>query len=140
MRSSRHDARGFSLVELLVAIGILGLLVGMTIPGIAGYTRASRVTGAANTLAEDIRYARTLASAQRRTFAIAFSTGSYSVVRLTPAAIIRVRALPRGVACAASDSAKFFAWGLTSPSTITLSSRGRTNVVRLTANGSVTHD
>jgi prepilin-type N-terminal cleavage/methylation domain-containing protein len=135
-----HDARGFSLIELLVVIGVLGLLVAITVPGISGFAGSVRVSGAANTLAADLRYARALASAQRKTYAVTFEASNYSVVRLSPAATVRTRALPRGVACAASDTATFFPWGLTTPTTITVSGNGRSNVVRLTANGSVSHD
>lgn len=139
MTTSRHDARGFSLIELMVVIGLLGLLVAMTIGGVSGYMRTARVSGAANTLAADLRYARSLASAERKTYAISFGTNTYSLLRLSPTTMVRTRALPRGVACAASDTAKFFPWGLTTPATITVSGSGRSNVVRLFANGSVSH-
>ncbi len=140
MKSSRHDARGFSLLELVIVIGIMGLLMAISVPGISGYVRSVRVTGAAKTLAADLRYAHTLAGAQRRTHAVTFGANSYSLLRMSPLATVRTRALPQGVACAASDTAKFFAWGLTTPSTITISGHGRTSVLRLSANGSVSHD
>jgi prepilin-type N-terminal cleavage/methylation domain-containing protein len=140
MKTSRHDARGFSLIELLVVIGVMGLLVAMTIPGISGLIRSTRVTGAANMLAADLRYAHSLASSERKTYAVTFGSNKYAVVRMSPVSTIRTRSLPRGVACAASDTAKFFAWGLTTPATITMSGGGRSNVVRLSATGRVTHD
>ena len=140
MRTARHDARGYSLVELMVAIGVLGLLVAISVPAITGLVRSSRLAGASNTLAADLRYARSIASAQRRTYAITFATNRYSLVRVSPPATIRTRVIPRGVSFAGPDSARFFAWGLTEPATITVSDHDHSNVVRLSANGSVSHD
>ena len=137
MKTVQRDARGFSLLELLVAIGIMGLLAAIAIPSVSGYVRAARVTGASNMLAEDLRYGRSLASAQRKTYAVTFATSSYSLVRLSPVATVRTRALPRGVTCTATDSAKFYPWGLTSPVTFTVTGQGRSKIVRLSANGSV---
>ena len=140
MNTSRHDAKGFSLVELVVVLGIFGILAAITVPAMSGYLRSSRLQGAAATLVSDLRYAHSLASAQRRTFAITFSASSYSVVRLSPFATVRSRSLPRGVACVAPDTARFYAWGLTEPATITISDHGRSSVVRLLTTGSASHD
>jgi prepilin-type N-terminal cleavage/methylation domain-containing protein len=140
MRSSRHEAKGFSLLELMVVIGIFGVLLAIAVPGVAGYLRASRLRGAAGTLASDLRYARSLATAQRHTFAVTFAPGSYSVVRLSPPATVLTRQLPRGVACTAPDTTTFFAWGLTQAATITVADEDHSNTVRLLATGSVTHD
>jgi prepilin-type N-terminal cleavage/methylation domain-containing protein len=139
-RSTRHEAKGFSLIELLVAVVVFGLLVGITVPGITGYVRATRLTGAANTLEADLRYAHSLASAQRRTYAVAFSSNTYSLVRLTPLSVFRTRALPQGVACSAPDTAHFYAWGLTDPVAITMSDHDRSSVVHLSTTGTVSHD
>jgi len=140
MTHTNRDARGFSLLELMMVVAIGGLLMAITIPSVRGFLRAARVTGAAAVLTEDMRYARAIASAQRKTYAITFGSGTYSLVRLSPAATIRTRSLPRGVTCTATDSAKFYPWGLSAPMTATMAGPGRTNVVRLLANGSVSHD
>lgn len=140
MRTTRHGANGFSLLELLVVIGIFGLLVAVAIPGIASYLRSARIEGAANTLAADLRLTRSLASSQRKNYAVAFAPTSYSVVRLTPRATVLKRALPRGVSFTAPDSATFFAWGLTEAATIRVGDAGRSSTVRLLATGSVSND
>jgi prepilin-type N-terminal cleavage/methylation domain-containing protein len=140
MRTSRHDAKGFSLVELAIVVGVFGILVAISVPAMSGYLRSSRLRGAATTLVSDLRYAHTLANAQRRTFAVAFSASSYTVVCLSPLTTVRSRSFPREVACVAPDTARFYAWGLTEPATITISDHNRSNVVRLLTTGSVSHD
>ncbi|MBE0536355.1 MAG: type II secretion system protein [Phycisphaerae bacterium] len=42
MTRTRHKRRGFSLIELLVVIGIISLLVGLLSPGIRSLTKAAR--------------------------------------------------------------------------------------------------
>lgn len=140
MRTSRHESSGFSLIELMTVLGVFGLLLAISVPAISGNIRTARRNGAVNTLASDLRYARALSSTQRKTYAILFASNRYSVVRVSPAATIRTREMPRGVACAATDTATFYPWGLTESVTITISDHTQADVVRLSANGSVTHD
>lgn len=140
MNAHRHEASGFSLLELMVVVGVFGVLVAVSVPSVSGYLRSMRVQGAATTLAADLRYARALATAQRRSYAVTFAPSSYSVVRLSPPATVLTRALPRGVGCTAPDTTTFFAWGLTEAATITVADDDRANTVRLLATGSVSHD
>ena len=140
IQTHRPDAKGFSLLELMVVVGVFGLLVAISIPGISGYLRATRIKGAADTMAADLRYARSLSSAQRKTYAVLFNSNTYSLVRMSPLGVVRTRTLPQGVACAAPDTANFYAWGLTDPVAITVSDHDRSRTVRLSATGSVTND
>ncbi len=140
MRTNRHEAKGFTLLELVVAVGILGILLAIAVPGVAGYLRSARLQGSAQTLASDLHYARSLATSQRSTFAVAFAADSYSVVRVSPPTTVLTRRLPDGVAVAAPDTTSFFPWGLTQAATFTLSDAGRSSTVNLLATGSVSHD
>jgi hypothetical protein len=86
----------------------------------------------------DVRYARMLATSQGRNFEIRFQPTGYSVVRVTPPATILSRTCPSGVTCSATDTATFYAWGLTAPVTITLAATEGSRVIQLGANGSIT--
>ena len=140
MRTHRHDASGFSLAEILVVLVVFGILAAVTVPGVSGYLRSARVEGAAGTLAADLRLARSLASAQRSSYAMTFDGDSYSLVRVSSSEVVLRRKLPRGVAFTAPDTTTFFAWGLTEPATLTITDERRTSTVRLLATGSVSHD
>ena len=137
----RHcDPRGFSLTELMVVVGVVGLLAAVTAPAMTSFLRSIRVNGVANTMIADIRYARSLATSERRMYRVAFGTSDYRIFRVTPPDTVRTRELPGGISCSASDTLTFFAWGLTSPGSITISGNGPSTTVQLSATGSATHD
>ena len=58
-RQSRSG--GFSLVELMLVVVLIGILVALAAPNLTGYVRRTRVEGALNELTGDIAYTRMLA-------------------------------------------------------------------------------
>lgn len=60
-RFTRARANGFTLVELLVVLAVLGMLAGLTIPRLFGVIRRSRLQQAARQMADDLGAARLLA-------------------------------------------------------------------------------
>ncbi len=140
MRSRGRCNRGFTLLELMVVVTVIGIVAAMSVPAIMGYTNSSRLAGAMHTLVNDIHLARSLASSQRRTYVLRRSGSGYSLASVSPNATVLSRAMPSGISFTAADSSTFFAWGLTQPATITLQHRGKTRRVWMTASGRVTHD
>lgn len=61
MRSLR--SQGFTLIEMMVAVAILGIILTFSLPGIQGSLRTQRLRGAADNIASQVRLARSTAMA-----------------------------------------------------------------------------
>ena len=97
MSQRRSEASGFTLVELMIIVVIMGIVLGMTAPGVSRFLRSSRMAGAQNTLMNDLRYARSLATTGRSTYELRLAPTSYQIVRLSPVDTVLSRRLPSGV-------------------------------------------
>jgi prepilin-type N-terminal cleavage/methylation domain-containing protein len=138
--TSRSTDRGFTLVEMVAVVGVMGLILLAAVPSMSRYLEASRLAGAASRLAADLHFARSLANSEHATYELRRSTTDYEVVRLSPAATVLRRTMPRGITFEAADTTTFFAWGLTEAATFTLRARDRSRLVLLASSGQVTRD
>jgi prepilin-type N-terminal cleavage/methylation domain-containing protein len=71
-----HRTRGFSLIELLVAVAVLGLLLGIAVPGLNGYRDTLAQQEARTQLITDLRQARQTSVTRHRSVIVAFGNGS----------------------------------------------------------------
>lgn len=58
MRAAPSIPRGFTLYELMIVVGIAGLLIGLGAPGLSQFVRSNQMTSAANDLLAAIHLAR----------------------------------------------------------------------------------
>lgn len=95
----RTRADGFSLVELMVVVGLVAVLAGMSVPAIsAGMTRYSLMS-ASQQVVSTIRSARTQAVGKNVILRVRFNSpadGQYQVVDTAGATVGSVRELPDG--------------------------------------------
>lgn len=132
--------KGFTLLEMSVLLVVLGVIATISVAGTGNLIRSSRLAGATNTLIADLRQAQALASSERRDHQVRVASGNYFIVRLSPARTALSRVAPTGVTFAADDTVTFFAWGLATPVTITVSDGTNSKVVQVSANGGIRRD
>jgi prepilin-type N-terminal cleavage/methylation domain-containing protein len=135
-----RSSRGFTLIETMIIVAIIGVLAGLTIPAFANYIQRQKVIGARNELMADIQYARSLAIARRTTYQIDFEAGQYRLIIPGPDTVIRTKTAPDGVTFNADTDPNFYAWGLSDACNIAVSNFKRTSNVSLLPNGTVTYD
>lgn len=71
---SGRGERGFTLIEILMVVAVLGVLITAGMPGFNAWITKARVSGAANEFLGDLSYARNEAATRQVEVAICVST------------------------------------------------------------------
>jgi type IV fimbrial biogenesis protein FimT len=71
---TRRSQGGFSLLELIVAITIAGVLVGLAVPNMRSFNQNNRLTDASNDLLRSLQVARSEAITRQRTVVLCASS------------------------------------------------------------------
>lgn len=74
----RASSSGFTAIELMVTIALLGILMAIAAPGLAQFLKSNRLTGQANSLVSDILYARSESATRGSRVVICPSTDTTS--------------------------------------------------------------
>jgi len=74
--ATSRNSEGFTLLELLLAIGLMGLMLGLTLPNVGAVKQAYFATEEAKGVANSIREARIDAISNRTTVALTISPNS----------------------------------------------------------------
>lgn len=78
-----REQSGFSMIELLVAMSVMTILMGLGSYALFSYSRAQVLTGSATQVLTDLRDAQVRAQAEVRTYRVTFNVGadSYQIQR-----------------------------------------------------------
>ena len=115
--ASRH---GFTLVELMVLIGIIGLLAAIAVPSFNSYMRANRIDATADMIAADMALARATAVSQGRVIRFTSTALGYTITDPISGNVLRNRTLEGTVQFTAIFSVNFFPWGAADATILTL--------------------
>lgn len=112
----RAGARGFTLIEMMVAVAIAGILVAAAVPSFQNTIARARLEGAVNLLSIDLQYARSESIRRRTTATLTVASGgaSYSLSYVDPSnsatvVTLKTAAMPSDVTVSASGAVTFSA-------------------------------
>ena len=74
MKRSGHHRRGYTVIELLLVMIIIGVIAGITYVRMAPTLQRAKVRGAAGVLAGDLQYAQVMAARMRTPMVISVNT------------------------------------------------------------------
>lgn len=114
-RNLQHE-RGFSLIELMVAVVVFGLLIGFSIPSYQSYALTQKLRGTCENLVQTIQLQRSRAMATGQDVVLNFNTGTPAGWTAMSGSRANNTALPQGITYASAV-----------PNTITLTRDGRVN-------------
>ena len=74
-----HGSRGFTLIELMVTIGIAAILIAVALPSMTESTARRSLEGVANELNADLQYAKSQAASSNTNISLLTTVHGYTV-------------------------------------------------------------
>jgi prepilin-type N-terminal cleavage/methylation domain-containing protein len=98
-RPSGHAPRGFTLVELMIMLTIVGLLVAVTLPAFRHFRQSAALPGAIRELSSELKVARQLAISRSHSYAVRIDSAGACYRGFDPTAdtVTQWASLPREV-------------------------------------------
>jgi type IV fimbrial biogenesis protein FimT len=139
----RVNASGFTIVEMMIALAISGVLVAVAVPSFQSTIARARLEGAVNVLAVDLQYARSESIGRRSTATLTVNTGgaSYTLAYVDPSSAstvtLKTVTLPTDVSISATGAVTFSSLrGLSDAQTFTIASSRTSEQLQVLTNAS----
>jgi prepilin-type N-terminal cleavage/methylation domain-containing protein len=132
-----NSKKGFSLVELVVLIGIFGLLAALATPSFSRYIRSNRLANSTERMAADMQMVRTMSIANGHIFRMTTTPNGYQIVDLVTGDVVRNRVFEGNVQLAVPAVVHFFPWGMADASVFNLQNSTGARVINLLPTGIV---
>jgi prepilin-type N-terminal cleavage/methylation domain-containing protein len=135
------DCRGFSLAEILVAIGIFAILAAIAAPQFVAFRPKNRLNGAARQIYSELMWARSKAVNDNSSYVVTFPTNQTMQIAGSTTKTVNIQTEYSDVTLTSTASTiTFFSRGTTDVApTITLTNSGGTKsvTIRITGTASI---
>lgn len=128
---------GFTLVEIMVVILIVGLLAAMVGPPMYGYLQSHRLQSNTDRLVADLQFARSQSIATGNILRIDATEAGYRIIDTSTGTTLRQHAFDQGVGLAAAGQADFFPWGMSDNTAFAISNTKGAKQISLLPTGMV---
>ena len=129
--------QGFSLIELMVIVAIVGVIAGISAPPIFRYVNSNRLETHADRMAADLQYARTLSISTSTILRFSSTPAGYQLTDPVSGNIIRDKVFEHGLGLDGNQTADFFPWGMADATVFNISNSTGTMQVNLMPTGIV---
>jgi len=131
------NRKGFTLVEIMVTIGVFGLLTVMAIPAVNNYVRSNRLATTTDQMAADLQMIRTMSIANGRIYRMTATNAGYTVTDPVSGEVIRDRDFHSSVGLTADATVNFFPWGMADAQIIVLTGDSGNRTIQVLPTGTV---
>ena len=116
----RAQRQGFTLVEMMLVLSLIGVLGAMVAPPFFRYLASNKLQTEADRMVADLQYARSLSVANSQILRFSSSTTGYTLTNPISGAVIRDYAFCDGLDLGTAQTADFYPWGMSDPVVFTL--------------------
>lgn len=109
---SGANRRGFSLVEMMVIIGVVGIMATISAPPIFRYVQSNRLRTNADRMAADLQYARAVSIANSQILRFTATPAGYQLLNPVSGTVLRETELGHDLSLTMNQSADFYPWGM----------------------------
>lgn len=136
-RKKLPDSSGFSLVEMMVVVLMIGILAGITGPPIFQYLETSQMQTSTDRLVSDMLYARAVAVSTGETHRFSCGRDDYTISNMSTGTVIRQVSFNPKMELDVAQTADFYPWGMAQSSSFVLSQNTQSRKIILLPTGMV---
>ncbi len=137
MRKVFPERRGFSLVEIMMVVMLIGILAGMSAPPMFKYIAANQMQTTSDRMVADLQYARAIAISTGQAHRFDCNTQTYRLTNLVTGQVLRQVSLQHGTELGAAKTADFFPWGMAQSTVFNLALHDMARQITLLPTGMV---
>lgn len=112
MRRGQGLRRGFTMVEMMVVISLIGLMAVVSAPPLFRYIQSNRLQTSTDRMVADMQYARSVAISSGRILRFAATPLGYTLTDPVSGDVLRTKNFDHGLTLDAAVTVDFFPWGM----------------------------